>query len=89
MKLEKIFFISLQKLFSFSRRPKFRTLDIQFHDVIKCLMKKFYWITWEENSLLMKFGQYISYYKRNNFIKKFYKTTTWKLVPGPFVFAKN
>ena len=29
MKLEKMFFISLQKLFSFSRKPKFKILDIK------------------------------------------------------------
>ena len=34
----------------------------------------------------MKFDQFISYYKRKNFIKKI---ATWKLVPGPFTFAKN
>ena len=37
----------------------------------------------------MKFGQYVSYYKRKKFIKKFTKTANRKLVPGPFVFAKN
>ena len=35
-------------------------------------MNSFYWITWI-HSLLMKFGQFMSYYKRENFIKKFYK----------------
>ena len=38
-----------------------------------------------KHSLLMIFGQFMSYSKRNNFIKIFYK----KLVPGPFVFLKN
>ena len=37
----------------------------------------------------MKFGQFMSYSERNNFIKKFLKTAALKLVPGPFVFAKN
>ena len=37
----------------------------------------------------MKFGQFVSYYKRKNFIIKFYKKYDLKLVPGPFVFAKN
>ena len=36
----------------------------------------------------MKFGQFMSYSKINNFIKKL-KNVAWKLVPGPFVFAKN
>ena len=40
MKLGKMFFISLQELFSFLRKSKFRILDIQCHDVIKCLSIK-------------------------------------------------
>ena len=36
----------------------------------------------------MKFGQFMSYYKRKK-SKNFTKTAAWKLVPGPFVFAKN
>ena len=38
----------------------------------------FYWITWEVNSLLMKSGQFMSYYKRKNFIKKFHKNCDMK-----------
>ena len=30
--------------------------------------------------MLMKFGQFMSYSKENNLIKKFYKTAVWKLV---------
>ena len=37
----------------------------------------------------MKFGQFISYYKRKNYQFFFAKAATGKLVPGPFVFAKN
>ena len=37
----------------------------------------------------MKFGQFMTYYKRKNATKKFYKNSGLKLVPGPFVFAKN
>ena len=40
-----------------------------------------------KHNLLMKFGQFMSYYKRKNFIKKLYKNCG--LVPGPFVFAKT
>ena len=29
------------------------------------------------------------YYKRKKVAKFFAKTATWKLVPGPFVYAKN
>ena len=38
--LEKGFFISLQKFFSFSKKSNVRILDIHFHDVIKCLSIK-------------------------------------------------
>ena len=33
----------------------------------------FYWTICEVSSLLMKFGQFISYYKRQNFVKKINK----------------
>ena len=38
----------------------------------------------------MKFGHFLSYYKKKkkNY-QKGYQNATWKLVPGPFVFAKN
>ena len=66
--------ISLQKLFSFSRKS---TKILKFHDVIKCLsIKKIYIILnnlGSKHSLLMKFGQFISCYKRMKIIKEFYK----------------
>ena len=37
-------------------------------------------------SLLIKFGQFMSYYKKK---KKKKKNENWKLVSGPFVFEKN
>ena len=37
----------------------------------------------------MKFGQFMSYSKEKILSKNSRKTATWKLVPGPFVFAKN
>ena len=68
-KLEKIFFISLQKLFLFSRKSKFRTLHFQIswcHQMPKCKTRNtFYWITWEVNSLLVKFGKFIPHKKIN------------------------
>ena len=42
-----------------------------------------------KHSLLMKSGQFMSYYKRKTLSKNFVKTATWKLVPGVFVFEKN
>ena len=39
-----------------------------------------------KHRLLMKIDQFMSYYKRKKFVKKFYKIPQ---VPGPFVFTKN
>ena len=36
------------------------------------------------HSLVMKFGQFMQYYKTKFFIKKFCETFVWKLVPGLF-----
>ena len=50
------------------------------------------WITWEVNTvneMLMKSGQFISFTKEKISSKFFTKTVAWKLVPDPFVFAKN
>ena len=73
-------FISLQKLFPFSRKSMFRILDIQIswcHDL------------GSKHSLLMKFGQFISHYKRKNFIKKFYKNCDMKTSSRPFWIFKK
>ena len=37
----------------------------------------------------MKFGQFMSYYKRKKLLQNLTKTAAWKLVPDPFLFAKN
>ena len=37
----------------------------------------------------MKFGQFMSYSQINISPKNYTKTTAWKLVPDPFVSAKN
>ena len=37
----------------------------------------------------MKFGQFMSYPKEIISSKKSAETPAWKLVPGPFVFAKS
>ena len=42
-----------------------------------------------KHSLLMKFGQLMSYCKRNNFIKKFYKNWSQKATSGPFCVSKE
>ena len=62
-KLRKLFFISLWKLFSFFRLSNFKFSDIQMswrHQMPKHETRNtFYWITWEVNSLVMKFGQFM------------------------------
>ena len=40
-------------------------------------------------SMLVKLGQFMSYYKRKKLSKNSKKPVTWKLVPDSFVFAKN
>ena len=51
----KMFFISLQKLFLFSRKSNFRILDFQIswrHKMSKHKTRNtFYWITWEGNAV--------------------------------------
>ena len=87
-------FISLQKLFSFSRKSDIRILDIQIswrHQMPKNKTRNtFYWLMWEINSPSMKFGQYMWHYNKKKKISIFItKTAIWKLVLSPFVFAKN
>ena len=88
MKLGKMFIISLQKLFAFSWKSKFRIFDIQIswhHQIPQHKTgNTFYWVAWEANSLLMKFGQFMSYYKRKIFIKKFYNNCDLKTSSRPF-----
>ena len=74
MRRGKMFFISFQKLFSFSRKLKFK-INVQmfkFYDVIKCLsIKKKYILLnnlGSKRSQLTKFGQFI-YYKRKKYQK--------------------
>ena len=82
MKLGKMSFISLQKLFSFSRKSDFRIIHFKiswrYHMPRHKTRNTFHWVTWEVNSLLIKFGQFISYYKRKKFIKKLYKNCVLK-----------
>ena len=51
----RMFFISLQKLFSFLRKRDFMILGIQIswpHQMFKHKIRNtFYWITWEENAV--------------------------------------
>ena len=50
----------------------------------------FYWITWEVNTVSQwKLASLYHVIKEENLSKSFAEYVTWKLVPGPFVFAKN
>ena len=37
-----------------------------------------------KRSLVIKFGQFMQYYRKNFLIKNSTKNVAWKLVPGPF-----
>ena len=78
-------FQNKKKSFLFHFKSSFRSQENQilefyifkFHDVIKCLSVKqeIHALNnlGSKYSLLMKFGQFMSYYKRKIFIEKFYK----------------
>ena len=92
--LEKMSFISLQKLFSFLRKSNFRILDVQIswcHQMSKHKTRNtFYWITWEVNKVCYwNLASLCLISKEKKLSKDSTKTATWKLVPGSFVFTKN
>ena len=93
VKLGTMRFISLQKLFSFSSESNFSILNFQISRVIKCLSinKKYILLNnlGSKHGLLMKFGLFISYSKRNNFNKKFYKRYGLKTSSRPFRVCKE
>ena len=93
VKWRKMFFISHQNLFSFLRKSNFRILHFQIswhHQMPKHERRNtIHWITWEVNSLLMRCGQFMSYYKRKNFIKKFCKNCRWKTSSRLFCVCKE
>ena len=88
-----MFFISLQKLFSLSRKSDFRIWEIPV--CWCCQMPKhrtrntFYWLTWQVNFVLMKFDQFMPIYKRKYFIKKLHKNCDLKTCSRPFCVCKN
>ena len=50
----------------------------------------FYWITWEENTVCQwNLASLCHITKEKILSKNSTKTATWKLVPDPFVLAKN
>ena len=89
-----MFFISLQKLFSFSRKSSFRILHFEFswhHQIPKHKTRNtFHWITWEVNTVCQwNFAGLCLMKKEKISSKNSTKIAAWKLIPGPFVFAKN
>ena len=42
-----------------------------------------------KHNLVMKFSQFIQYYKSNFLSKNYMKIVAWELVPGPFYFSWN
>ena len=79
------FFISLQNLFSFSRKSNFGIIHFQIswrHQMPKHKTKKYISRNnlGSKHSLLMKFGQFMSYYERKNFIKKFCKNCIFQVL---------
>ena len=91
VKLGKIIFILLQKLYLFLEISNFRILHFQVscHHQIPKHEKRNISLNnlGSQHSLLKKFGQLMSYCKRKNFIQKFYKKCC--LRTGPLVFANN
>ena len=91
VRLGKMFFIWLQKLFLFSRKSNFRVLYLQIswdhrmpkHKTINTFHLK------SKHSLIMEFGQFKLYYKRKNFIKKWYKNCGLKTSFKPFCVYKE
>ena len=85
VKLRKMFFILLQKLISFSWKSNF--LNSMTSSNAETLNKKYILFNNSRGklSLFMKFGQFMSYSKGNNFIKRLYKNWGQKPVPGFFL----
>ena len=86
--------ISLQKLFSLWRKSNFRILEIQVpchHQMPYHKTRNTFFLNklGSKHSLLMKFGQFRSYYKRNNSSKNSKKIVTWKTSSRPFYVCKE
>ena len=89
-----MFFIWLQKLFSFSRKSNFRILHFQiswdYQMPIYKTRNTFHWITWEVNVVCQwNLAGLCHITKGRKSLKTSAKIGAWKLDPGPFVFAKN
>ena len=74
---ENVFYFTWKALF-FLEKSNFEILHFRIlllHQMPKHKIKKYILLNnlGSKHSLLMKFGKFVSYYKRKNFIKKFYK----------------
>ena len=93
MKLGKIFLISLQKYFPFSRKSNFKILDIF---VSWCQMPKykirntFYWIPLKVNTVCSWNVANLCYFiQKKKLRKNSIKAATWTLVQGSFLFLST
>ena len=94
MKLGKVFLISLQELFSLTRKSNFNILDIQVswrHQVPKIKKRiTFYWITWKVNTVCWwNLASLCHIIQGKKIWKNSTKTVTLKRALGPFLFAEN
>ena len=91
MKLGKIIFNLLQKLFLSSRKSNFRILHIHIswrYQVAKHKTRnKFSWITLEVNTLLMKFGEFAILKKK--IFKYLFRNWNLKTSSSPFCVCKK
>ena len=87
--IKKNIFNLLQNLFSFLRKLNFRILHFQI--LWRKKNKKYLSLNNLESkhSVLMKFGQFMSHYKRKNFIKKFSRSCSQKTSSRPFYVCKE
>ena len=67
-----------KNVFYFSSKALFVLQKIKFSKYISLNNLR------SKHGLIMKFGQFMSYYKRKISSKNSIKTVVWKIVPGPF-----
>ena len=92
VKMENVFYFTPKALLVFWGNQSLEFLIFKFKDVIKCPSINQYILLnnlGSKHSLLMKFDQFMSYYKRKNFSKKFDESCDLKTSSRPFLFAKN
>ena len=78
-------FILLKRLFSFSRKSKFRIVEILSKKKKIILLNNL----GSKNSLLMNLASLYHVTNKKKLSKNYIKAITWKLVSGLFVFPKN